>query len=226
MSGFLPDKKVTNCSFSGDAAVQQRSVLAVCQRQYFTWNTTVRNISGHTSQKTHKVQEKYFVFLLEPCIADAHCTHTHTESRNEVYVFVCQHLWNAQSSYRVLWVWETDRGGLDEKQVQHVIKRHSAEREIVKIYECGLRETHLAIWALSLSLHSPAVEKEWNHYCYLSPISSQLVVTLSESRVVSSSATSHSELMCCHPGLTAAPNSLRPWMKSILQEPLKSVEVI
>lgn len=56
--------------------------------------------------------------------------------------------------------------------------------------------------------------------------SSQPVVTLSVSQVASDPATSHCELMCCHPGLTAAPNSLRPWMKSILQEPLKPVGVI
>lgn len=32
--------------------------------------------------------------------------------------------------------------------------------------------------------------------------------------------------MCCLPGLTAVPNSLRPWIKSILQEPLEPVGLI
>lgn len=101
-------------------------------------------------------------------------------------------------------------------------RQSATEREIIKVWIATDSFSYLT----SLSLLSTAMSREWNHYCHLSPILSRLVVTLSVSQVVSSPACSHCELMCCHPGLTATSNSLRLWMKSILQEPLKPVGVI
>lgn len=129
----------------------------------------MRNVSGHTSQETHthvlthKVQEEYCFFLLGSCRAEVQCTHTETIFEVYVSVFTISPAIAVLNLLTLFSACETDRGGLDEKQVQQVVKRQSAtEREVIKTMSVDCKGlTQLFSHSLSpLSSRQPWNENE------------------------------------------------------------------